>query len=108
MGANLEQSQSTVPFQCAPCEAAWLWVWTSIAAGTSAVVVEANEQSPTSVAAEPAAIAIERGNFFIFRYPNPCRAQLLNLFSSINEETPTEVALSIEKFHWHFRPTSER
>jgi len=72
-------------------------VWTSIAAGVSVVVAEANEQRPTRAAAEPATIAKVRTSFFIFRYPNPCRAQLLSLLSDLNEETSTDVTHVLRK-----------
>lgn len=98
MGANPEQLHPTVPLQCVPCEATWLWVGTSIATGTSAVVVEANEQRPTMAVAEPATIARVRTSFFIFRYPNPCRAQLLSLLSALNEETHVEVTHYISAY----------
>lgn len=96
MGENPEQLHPTVPLQCAPCEATWLWVCTSIAAGASAVVAEANEQRPTSAAVELETIVRVRTSFFIFRYPNLCRVQLPSLLFALNEETRAKVTLIIE------------
>jgi len=86
-----------------------VWVWISVVAMISDgdVEAEAAAQKPR-VVAETATIARERIVFFIFLYPDSCRAQPLSLLFALYENFSLKVTLhdqfSYKKFIYLRRP----